>query len=203
AATPPTTCKPPRPCNVTSKLASSRGKAASSACLATAARACASATRSKWRPLSGTSLSASGTLQRRSALRSDLVIALSPSISRRAVPVRDRETRAVRARIRPERPADARLRGHRPPAARPARVPSRRQIHCGLRPRQAVRHWAPPAPPDTLPAGHKKPLRSYACFAAPRDRPPPFRACCRPCPGRTGQTTLGQGRESAPPRPPD
>ena len=63
ARTRPETRRPPFPCSVTSKSASRRGRSRSPASFAVASRTGASATRSSWRPVSGTSLTASGKLQ--------------------------------------------------------------------------------------------------------------------------------------------
>src|SRR5439155_6253869 len=85
AETRPVTRRPSRPCGARSKLAARRGKARRPASFATAARVPSSATRSNRRPVSGTSLRATGTRQgvaaRRSAMGFGFAIFIAATIS--------------------------------------------------------------------------------------------------------------------------
>ena len=176
ADTLPTTCRPLRPCSVTSKLAARRGKATSPASLAMAARAFASATRSRCRPVSGTSLQrdrhAPGRF--RPTFGQMLGHALWLGHGRHPAPVTGRTSTCSRvgkgelaaletvlSHRLASRHSTSRSppRAHRLPQAGAAAAhppsPTRRQIHCARGRRQAGHHRVRRAPPGRPPAGHR------------------------------------------------
>ena len=91
-------------------------------------------------------------------------------------------------------------RAHRPRAGRAAPVRCLGKDVARKRRHKRLLVGRRQAPPGRPPAGHRMPRRSGAFFGAPRDRPRPFRACCRPCRGRSGRTAPGRAPGPVPPR---